>query len=166
MCLINRYITCILWGVRSHLVLECDRGHSLYLLAYREGCRWFCAPTLRLSMSNFYDILQKIKQRPALYLGKRSLSYLQVFLDGYTFARRELAIDVTKQEREFEEFQEWIEQRFNQADTQSWSRIILFYSEDEGDALDRFFELFDKFLQRDDTLEINTINYKHPVTYS
>jgi hypothetical protein len=52
-------------------------------------------------MSNFYELLQKVKQRPALYLGKRSLSHLQVFLDGYTFARRELGIEVTEQEREF-----------------------------------------------------------------
>jgi hypothetical protein len=117
-------------------------------------------------MSNFYNLLQKIKQRPALYLGKRSLSHLQVFLDGYTFACCELGIEVTKQEREFEEFQEWIEQRFNQVDTQSWSRIILFYSEDESDALDKFFELFDKFLERDNALEVNTTNYGHPVTYS
>jgi hypothetical protein len=28
-------------------------------------------------------------------------------------------------------------------------RIILFYSEDESQALDTFFELFDKFLQRE-----------------
>jgi len=108
-------------------------------------------------MSNLYDILQKIKQRPALYLGKRSLSHLQVFLDAYTFARRELGIKVTEQEREFEDFQEWIERRFNQPDTQSWSRIILFYSEDESEALDRFFELFQDFLQSNQNSEVNEI---------
>jgi hypothetical protein len=108
-------------------------------------------------MSNFYELLQKVKQRPALYLGKRSLSHLQVFLDAYTFARRELGIEPTKQEQDFEEFQEWIEQRFNQPDTQSWSRIILFYSEDESDALDKFFELFEDFWQHNQNLEVNEI---------
>ena len=110
-------------------------------------------------MSNFYDLLQKVKQRPALYLGKHSLSHLQVFLDAYTFARRELGIEITEQEREFEDFQEWIEQRFNQPDTQSWSRIILFYSGDESDALDRFFELFEDFLRRHQSLEVNQIDH-------
>ncbi len=112
-----------------------------------------------------YELLQKVKQRPALYLGKRSLSHLQVFLDAYTFALREVGIEVTEQEREFEEFQEWIEQRFHQPDTQSWSRIILFYSEDESDALNRFFELFQEFLQRHNTLELEAKKHEKSVTY-
>lgn len=110
-------------------------------------------------MSNFPELLQNIKQRPALYLGKRSLSHLQVFLDGYTFARRQLGVEVTKEEQEFEEFQDWIEQRFNQPDTQSWSRIISFYSEDESDALDRFFELLEEFSRCRTNLEYNNLLY-------
>jgi hypothetical protein len=97
-------------------------------------------------MQDFYSLIQKIHQRPALYLGKKSLSHLQVFLDGYTFSRREMGIPLSAQEQEFEQFQDWIEQRFNQPNTQSWVRIILFYAEDEADALDRFFELFDEFV--------------------
>ena len=96
-------------------------------------------------MLDLYPLLEKIKQRASLYLGKKSLSHLHVFLDGYTFARRQLGIPITEQEKQFEEFQEWIENRFNQADTQSWSRIILFYDEDEADALNRFFDLFEEF---------------------
>ena len=96
-------------------------------------------------MLDLYPLLEKIKQRASLYLGKKSLSHLHVFLDGYTFARCQLGIPITEQEKQFEEFQEWIENRFNQADTQSWSRIILFYAEDEADALNRFFDLFEEF---------------------
>lgn len=98
-------------------------------------------------MLDLYDLLGKIKQRSSLYLGKRSLSHLHVFLDGYSFALRQIGIPITEQEKKFEEFQEWIENRFNQADTQSWSRIILFYAEDEADALNRFFDLFEEFLK-------------------
>lgn len=100
-------------------------------------------------MLKLYDLLAKIKQRPSLYLGKRSLSHLHVFLDGYSFACRQIGIPVTEQEKDFAEFQEWIEHRFNQENTQSWSRIILFYTEDEADALNRFFELFEDFLRRE-----------------
>ena len=97
---------------------------------------------------DIYQLLENLKKRPSLYLGKRSISHLQVFLDGYTFARRQLGIPVSEQEREFEGFQIWIEQRFNQPDTQSWTRIILFYSEDERDALDKFFNLFEEFINQ------------------
>ena len=106
-------------------------------------------------MIGFYELLQKIKQRPSLYLGKRSLSHLQIFLDGYTFARRELGVPLTEEEEEFESFQEWVEERFNQRDTQSWVKIILFYSEDENDALDRFFDVFEYFLTRNQSLEVD-----------
>lgn len=115
-------------------------------------------------MSNLYDLLQKIKQRPALYLGKRSLSHLHVFLDAYTFARRELGIETTEQERNFEDFQDWIELKFNQTDTQSWSRIILFYSEDESDALEKFFDLFEEFSQN--SIELDTEKSKKSIASS
>ncbi|MBD2182859.1 hypothetical protein H6S82_04315 [Planktothrix sp. FACHB-1355] len=108
-------------------------------------------------MISFYNLIQKIKQRPSLYLGKRSSGHLQVFLDGYTFARRELDVPLTEEERDFEDFQEWIEKRFNQPSTQSWERIILFYSEDERDALDKFFDLFEDFKNRHQKLEIDEI---------
>jgi len=99
--------------------------------------------------NNFYQLLDKIKTRPALYLGKRSIFSLQGFLDGYTFAYRQLAIPVTEQEQEFTEFQDWIEKQFNQQSTRSWARIIFFYSEDESQAIDTFFQLFENFLQRE-----------------
>jgi hypothetical protein len=97
-------------------------------------------------MISFYELIEKIKQRPALYLGKAALSQLQTFLDGYTFALRQVNIPVSQEEQEFEQFQEWIEAKFNQVATQHWSRIILFYSEDERDALERFFQLFNDFI--------------------
>lgn len=95
---------------------------------------------------DLYELIEKLRKRPSLYLGKPSIEHLQVFLDGYTFARRQLNIPITKQEREFEGFQNWVECRFNQKDTQSWAKIILFYSEDERAALDSFFDCFDDFV--------------------
>lgn len=109
-------------------------------------------------MLDLYELLGKIQKRSSLYLGKQSLSHLNVFLDGYTFARRQLGIPLTEEEKKFEDFQEWIEIRFNQADTQSWSRIILFYSEDEADALKRFFDLFEEFLSCEKLLKDDATN--------
>lgn len=97
-------------------------------------------------MISFYEIIKKIEKRPSLYLNKHSLSHLKTFLDGYTFALRQANISITEEEEKFETFQEWIEQKYNQHSTQDWSKIILFYAEDEADALDIFFELFQEFI--------------------
>ena len=114
-------------------------------------------------MLDLYGLLGKIQKRSSLYLGKQSLSHLHFFLDGYTFARRQLGIFLTEEEKKFEDFQEWIEIRFDQADTQSWSRIILFYSEDEADALKRFFDLFEEFVRCENLPQDDaTINYEMP----
>ena len=111
-------------------------------------------------MIGFYELINKIKQRPALYLGKCSLSQLQSFLDGYTFALRQADIPVSQEEREFEQFQEWIEVKFSQPSTQSWSRIILFYSEDERDALESFFELLNEFINE---IKLSSVELKDEV---
>mgnify|MGYP000446636605 CR=1 FL=1 len=63
-------------------------------------------------MDNFYDVLQKIQKRPAMYLGRHSIFSLQAFLDGYYFARRELGVPLTKQEAEFQDFLQWLRQKF------------------------------------------------------
>jgi hypothetical protein len=122
---------------------------SLKKLSFREEYRM-----------ELYELIRKIKKRPAFYLGQKSLSHLQVFLDGYTFARRQSGIPISAQEQEFEKFQEWIEQRFQQPNTQSWTKIILFHSEDEAQALDLFFELFDEFLkEQEGTAETAILRY-------
>lgn len=107
---------------------------------------------------DLYDLIENIRKRPSLYLGKPSLEHLQVFLDGYSFARRQLKIPPSQQEREFEEFQTWTEEKFNQQNTQSWTKIILFYSENEKMALERFFELFDEFVNQKKTGYFQLIN--------
>ncbi|GAA6620051.1 hypothetical protein [Scytonema sp. NUACC26] len=100
-------------------------------------------------MSNFYELIQKIKKRPSMYLGKPAISNLRSCLAGYILARRELGISQTEQEKKFTEFQEWIQKKFNISSSQSWDKVILFYSEDERTALERFFELFEEFVSPD-----------------
>ena len=98
-------------------------------------------------MSDLYDLIHKIQKRPSMYLGKPHISNLRSCLSGYNLARRELGIIPTKQEQEFVEFPTWIKKKFNISTGQSWDNIILFYSEDERTALNKFFELFQEFIQ-------------------
>ncbi len=92
-----------------------------------------------------YDLLQRIKERPGMYLGRCSITRLSMLLMGYSLARGDLDLPTTAQESEFDKFQEWIQKRFNITSSHGWDSIILFYSADERDALDNFFKLFEKF---------------------
>ncbi|MGL5059536.1 MAG: hypothetical protein ACRC62_06100 [Microcoleus sp.] len=94
-------------------------------------------------------MLQRIKQRPGMYLGKCSITRLRAFLNGYEMARAELGLPDTEQQQQLEGFQEWIQERYQITSTHGWDSIILFFSADEKDAFDGFFKLLDEFFNRD-----------------
>lgn len=106
-------------------------------------------------MDNLYELLQKIKKRPAMYLGRHSIFSLQAFLDGYYFARRELGVPLTEQELEFQEFLQWLRERFKVETGQLWASILLFHSADERGAVERFFSLFEEFVAREKVREFD-----------
>ncbi|OUL26906.1 hypothetical protein BV372_26135 [Nostoc sp. T09] len=92
-----------------------------------------------------YEMLERIKQRPGMFLGKTSITQLRAFLDGYMSSRADLGLPPTQQEIQFNQFQDWIQTRFKITSSHGWDSIILFYSADEKDALNNFFELFEQF---------------------
>ena len=96
-------------------------------------------------MGGFSDLLPEIKKRPTLYLSRYSIFDFQSFYYGYDLARNQLGVPKTEQEREFEEFLLWVRSRYNIQSTQSWASLLLFHSVDERDALDRLFDLWEKF---------------------
>jgi hypothetical protein len=98
-----------------------------------------------LESEYLYEMLQRIKQRPGMFLGTCSITRFKSFLDGYMSARQDFGLPVTEQEKQFDQFQEWIQQRFDIKSSHAWDSIILFHSADERDALNNFFELFEKF---------------------
>ena len=100
----------------------------------------------------FFEMLEKIKHRPGMYLGKCSINRLRSFLDGYMASRQDIGLPLTEQERKFDDFQEWIQERFKITSSHGWESIILFYSADERDALDNFFKLFEQFLNGETAL--------------
>jgi hypothetical protein len=100
---------------------------------------------LEVKSEYLYEMLQNIQQRPGMYLGKCSITRFRSFLDGYMASRQDLGLPLTEQELEFEKFQDWVQERFDIKSSQGWDSIILFYSADEKDALNNFFELFEKF---------------------
>jgi hypothetical protein len=112
-------------------------------------------------MSGLFDILEKVKARPGMYIGKSSVSDLFVFLAGYKTARRELGIEPTEQENEFYgEFQPWLQKRFKVHSVNSWAKIIMLYSVDEREGFEYFFQLLDEFGRRDESLQVDGVDVK------
>lgn len=96
---------------------------------------------------DLFDLLKKIRKRPAMYLGEISISRLQTFLAGYNFARRQAGIPQTPQEKIFETFQLWVEHQLCDFSYRHWDHMILDISETEEEAIEHFFELFDGFVE-------------------
>jgi len=76
----------------------------------------------------------------------------------FIFARRLLATPQTEQEKPFSKFQTWIQQKFNIPSSQSWDKVILFFSQDEHTGLEQFFKLFNEFVHADNHSEIESVD--------
>ena len=99
-------------------------------------------------MSDLLTIINKIKTKPGMYIGQPTITNLFMFLVGYKTARRELGIKPNEAELIFQkEFQPWLQKHFGVETVNSWAKIISFYTIDEKEAFNYFFELFDEFFQ-------------------
>ncbi|MBD2773484.1 hypothetical protein [Iningainema tapete] len=70
-----------------------------------------------------YELLSSIRKRPGMYLATASITRLDMLLRGYSLARREVGIPPIEQEREFEGFQPWIEEKYEIKSGQLWAKI-------------------------------------------
>ena len=102
---------------------------------------------------NTYELFQKIKERPEMYLGRCSIYDLKAFHDGYISARIDLDAVMTREDEDFTGFHDWLENRLNVKSNSSWEKMIVFRSKNERKALDLFFKLLDEYIQRDKDLK-------------
>jgi hypothetical protein len=112
-------------------------------------------------MSSLYDLLNKIHQKPGVYIGAPSVSGLHLFLCGYAFSRQKQGLAITPEEQTFEQFQPWMQQRFNIVASVSWAKIILLHSADERAGFELFFELWAEFVSQQ--RQITTNEYERVV---
>ncbi len=80
-----------------------------------------------------------------MYLGKVSLTRLKMLLMGYGMSRGELGLQLTQEEKQFAQFQQWIQRKYQIKSSEGWESIILSQVEDEKLAFDLFFDLFEQF---------------------
>ncbi|WP_445629556.1 hypothetical protein [Nostoc sp. DSM 114167] len=97
--------------------------------------------------STFEDFLKKVRSRPGLYLGRKSLTALQALLLGYKQAVVEHNIpEVEQLNCDLEDkFDEWLRKNYHMGNAIGWYLFIINETESEVEAFHRFFELWDEF---------------------
>ena len=105
-------------------------------------------------MSGLYNVLQKVKTKPGMYIGRPSVSDLFMFIVGYEFARGELDIEPTEWEDDFHEnFQPWLQKKYHVSTSNSWAKIIMLYCGNEQEGFNAFYRLLDEFQNREQSLD-------------
>lgn len=105
-------------------------------------------------MNGLYNVLQKFKTKPGMYIGKPSVSDLFMFIVGYEFARGELDIEPTEWEDDFHEnFQPWLQKKYHVSTSNSWAKIIMLYCGNEQEGFNAFYRLLDEFQNRERSLD-------------
>ncbi len=98
-------------------------------------------------MSEMLALLNEMRtRRLAMYVGTTSLTRLADFLRGYAHALYRLRPH--EKDTFLSEFRDWIYQRFQTTENISWEDLVLRHSANEEDAVKRFWELLDEFVQQ------------------
>jgi len=88
------------------------------------------------------QIVSQIADRPAMFLGNPTISRLEAFLLGWTHEKTD-----QEESDSLVGFTKWIAEQYGIKSSQSWARIIHFYSPDDRSALNEAFNLFDKYFE-------------------
>lgn len=93
-------------------------------------------------MATILDILERIRAKPGLFLGRPSASTLHAFLSGFALARKETDAG----DYEFlAGFNRWVLERYKITSNQGWAKIIQFQSLTDDDEMNLFWKLFDEY---------------------
>ena len=126
-------------------------------------------------MDSFYLLLQKIRERPGLYLRRKSLELLAAFHSGYKhkeyveawekWSGRDIfenydeamnsghKVPRTPSDGSMYGFNEFVHSYYNrQLAAMSVYSLISHMSQSEEEAFDKFFELLDEFMKQKDDL--------------
>ena len=104
-------------------------------------------------MDILYEKLKKIKIKPEMYLGKKSLTLLKVYIDGYI--DRQFEINNTYATSKFWHFSEYVQKYYKIKFNRNWEKIINFFTTNDEEAFDKFFELLDEYLKTEETKQNN-----------
>lgn len=96
-------------------------------------------------MDVIYKKLYQIKEKPGLYLRKKSINNLRMFISGYISRQHEIDPDFRTS---FDNFSSYVNRYYNYgSESLDWERIIFFVINDDEKAFDVFYELLDKYCE-------------------
>jgi|SRR4051794_6105180 hypothetical protein len=96
-----------------------------------------------MSLSETLDL---VFNKPALYIGVKSVTRLRAFMDGYRLATE--TSEPTNDHELYRGFHQWVAKRFRITTSHGWDSIILFMSSDERDAFDLAKELWYEYKEQ------------------
>lgn len=96
-------------------------------------------------MWNIYNLIDKIKERPLMYIWDKKLTSLSIYIAGYQWCLAEKEIKEEEMSN-LNMFHDWIANEYGYSESTSWwLSMILENSKNEEDALNKFFILMEKF---------------------
>ena len=103
------------------------------------------APEFQELDESIYDVLDRIRKRPGMYIAEPSINRLHAFLVGYTAGLGRVRFAL-RDEVGFHRFHDWVARRLGFGGSASgWCNMIRSKSASEADAFERFFALLDEF---------------------
>lgn len=96
-----------------------------------------------MSSRSFAEKFEEILKKPALYVGNCSVQKIRAFMDGYIDAKLE---DGEKRKPDlYDDFGEWVRNRFQITTSHGWAEIVQFMSPSEAYAFQLTKELWDEY---------------------
>ena len=92
------------------------------------------------------ELLEKVRERPNIYLGEKDLSRLRFLLIGYSLREREINPECRRHDGFWQGFDRYVEQYYRVNTTQGWCQIIESFSSSRANAFDTFFLRYDEYL--------------------
>ena len=90
-------------------------------------------------MDSLYQLINKITDFPEIYIGKPSLERLYAFIGGYLHQNEAV------NDHCLDGFDAYVANKYGITSAHNWASIILFFSNNENEAFERFIELFNEF---------------------
>jgi len=145
------------YGVDSCSLLEMEKGKKdeTKLINFIWSAQQFDR-NLPFPPKDVYDFFEKIKERPAMYVGAKSLTRIQMFFYGYCYALDLQDIEFNQKQFKSYSFHNWIAEKLGWSEsTSGWLNMILNkVNGDEEKAVDLFYEFLEEFKLEKEVLSI------------
>ena len=98
-------------------------------------------------MTILIELIKRIEKCPPMFIGEYSLTRLSQFINGYTCGFNDACTDQKPHIHPLDGFNEYISDIYDTTLSLNYCGIILLFSENEEEALKKFFKHFDDYIR-------------------